>query len=65
MFCPFSIQINWSVVSRVVAMLVDAIAALCGDLYRGHEIDNSANLLKSVNRKIELIVWEKIFIHKH
>ena len=31
----------------------------------GHEIDNSANLLKSVNRKNELITWEKIFIHKH
>ena len=31
----------------------------------GHEINNSANLLKSVNRKSELIKWEKIFIHKH
>ena len=30
-----------------------------------HEINNSANLLKSVNRKYELIIWEKIFIHKH
>ena len=31
----------------------------------GHEINNSANILKSVNRKNELITWEKIFIHKH
>ena len=31
----------------------------------GHEIDNSANLLKTVNRKNELIICEKIFIHKH
>ena len=27
--------------------------------------NNSANILKSVNRKNELIIWEKIFIHKH
>jgi hypothetical protein len=31
----------------------------------GHESNNSANVLKSVNRKNELIIWEKIFIHKH
>ena len=31
----------------------------------GHEINNSVNLLKSVNRKNEIIIWEKIFIHKH
>ena len=31
----------------------------------GHEINNSANVLKSVNRKNEIITWEKIFIHKH
>ena len=31
----------------------------------GHETNNSAILLKSVNRKNELIIWEKIFIHKH
>ena len=31
----------------------------------GHEINNSANLLKSVNRKNELVIWENIFIHKH
>jgi hypothetical protein len=30
-----------------------------------HEINNSANILKSVNRKNELITWERIFIHKH
>jgi GIY-YIG catalytic domain. len=30
-----------------------------------HEINNTANLLKSVNRKNELITWEKTFIHKH
>ena len=28
-----------------------------------HEINNSANLLKSVNKTNELIIWEKIFIH--
>ena len=31
----------------------------------GHEINNSANLIKSVNKKNELITWEKIFINKH
>ena len=31
----------------------------------GHEINNSAILLKSVNRKNELITWEKIYLHKH
>ena len=31
----------------------------------GHEISNSANLLKSVNKKNELIIWDKTFIHKH
>ena len=31
----------------------------------GHEINNSAKLIKSVNRKNQLIIWEKIFIHKH
>ena len=31
----------------------------------GHEINNSATLLKSVNQKNELTIWEKIFIHKH
>ena len=31
----------------------------------GHEINNSAILLKSVKRKNELIIWEKIFIHKY
>jgi hypothetical protein len=31
----------------------------------GHEINNSAIILKLVNRKNELITWEKIFIHKH
>jgi hypothetical protein len=31
----------------------------------GHEINNTANILKSVNKKNELITWEKIFIHKH
>ena len=31
----------------------------------GHEIKNSAILLKLVNRKNELIIWEKIFIRKH
>ena len=30
----------------------------------GHEINNSANVLKSVNRKDELM-WKNIFIHKH
>ena len=30
-----------------------------------HEINNTANILKSVNKKNELITWEKIFIHKH
>ena len=25
----------------------------------GHEINNSANLLKSANRKNEIIIWEK------
>jgi GIY-YIG catalytic domain. len=34
-------------------------------LNTGHEINNSVNLLKSVNRKNELISWEKICIHKH
>ena len=29
------------------------------------EVNNSANLLKSVNEKNELIIWGKIFIHKH
>jgi hypothetical protein len=33
MFCPFSIQIYFSVVSRIVAMLVGAIDALSGDLH--------------------------------
>ena len=27
--------------------------------------ENSANLLKSVYKRNELIIWEKIFIHKH
>jgi hypothetical protein len=31
----------------------------------GHEINNSAILLKSVDRKNELIIWKKIFIHKN
>jgi hypothetical protein len=31
----------------------------------GHEINNYAILLKSVNRKNELIIWEKMFIYKH
>ena len=31
----------------------------------GHEINKSATLLKSVNEKNELMIWEKIFIHKH
>ena len=31
----------------------------------GHEINNLVSLLKPVNRKNELIIWEKIFIHKH
>ena len=31
----------------------------------GHEINKSATLLKSVNKKNELMNWEKIFIHKH
>jgi len=31
----------------------------------GHEINNSANLLKSVNNKNKLIVWGKKIIHKH
>ena len=30
-----------------------------------HEINNTANILKSVNEKNELITWKKIFIHKH
>ena len=30
----------------------------------GHEINNTANILKSVKRN-KLITWEKIFIHKH
>jgi hypothetical protein len=38
-------------------MLIDAIDALSGDLHR--------YFLKSVNRRNELIIWEKIFIHKH
>ena len=33
LFCPFSIQIDWNVVSRIVVMLVDAIDTLSGDLY--------------------------------
>ena len=28
-------------------------------------INKSATLLKSVNKKNELMIWEKIFIHKH
>jgi hypothetical protein len=31
MFHPFSIQIDWSIVSHIVAMLIDAIEALSGD----------------------------------
>ena len=31
----------------------------------GHEIDNSAALLKSINRRNKLLIWEKIFIYKH
>ena len=31
----------------------------------GHEINKSATLLKSVNKKNELMIWEKIFIHNH
>ena len=31
----------------------------------GHEINNSAILLKPVNRKNELIIWEKISINTH
>jgi hypothetical protein len=31
----------------------------------GHEINNSANIIKSINRKNKLIIWEKTFIHKH
>jgi len=31
----------------------------------GHEINNSANILKSVNRKNELITSEKINMHIH
>jgi len=31
----------------------------------GHEINKTASILKSVNKKIELITWEKIFIHKY
>jgi hypothetical protein len=31
----------------------------------GHEINNTANLLKSVNKKNELITWEKVFIYKY
>ena len=31
----------------------------------GHEINYSANLLKSVNELNVLIIWEKIFIYKH
>ena len=26
---------------------------------------NSVNLLKLINKKNELIIWEKIFVHKH
>ena len=31
----------------------------------GQKINKSATLLKSVNKKNELMIWEKIFIHKH
>ena len=31
----------------------------------GHEINKSVSLLKSVNKKNELMIWGKIFIHKH
>ena len=31
----------------------------------GNEFNNTANILKSVNKKNKLITWEKIFIHKH
>ena len=34
-------------------------------LNMGYEINNPANLLKSVSRKNELIIREKSFIHKH
>ena len=62
-----------------MAMLIGAIDMLSGDLHlrhtdksaiashfwnTGNEINNSANILKSVNRKNEL-TREKIFIHKH
>ena len=30
----------------------------------GHEINNSANILKSFNKN-ELIIWGEIFIHEH
>ena len=33
MFRPFSIQIDWSVVSRIVVILIDAIDALYDDLH--------------------------------
>ena len=31
----------------------------------GYEINNSANLLKSINKKNKPIIWENIFIHKY
>ena len=31
----------------------------------GHEINNSADLLKSVNRKNELIIWGKKYLSLH
>ena len=30
----------------------------------GHEIDNSATLLKSVNKRNKLLIWENIFLYK-
>ena len=34
-------------------------------LFQGHETNNSANLIKSVNKKNELVIREKIFFHKY
>ena len=42
--------------SCTVFQKCDAMADLWNT---GHEINNLANLLKSVNRKNELIIWEK------
>ena len=40
-------------------------SVIASHFWTRHEINNTANILKSINKKNELITWEKIFIHKH